>query len=126
VKLDPVLCDRVLDAVRSRLPAGLLISRKGRGKLKIKSKPGKHEWAYAVSPAFSNISRRNTPGGAVAIGMERTLQAVSEHLRQFDQRWPGLEWGPVEISTDIQGDEVVGKIVDVTGTTLKIPPVRTS
>jgi hypothetical protein len=126
VKLDPVLADRVLDAVRQQLPDGVKVSRRGRSKLRIKSKPAKYEWAFSSSPAFSHISRRNTAAGAVAIAMTSTLRAVTDHLKQHDRRWPGLEWGPTEVEADVEGDVVIGKVTDHVGNSVLIPPVQTA
>ena len=94
--------------------------------MRIKSKPAKFEWAFSSSPAFSHISRRNTAAGAVAIAMTSTLRAVTDHLKQHDRRWAGLEWGPIEVEADVEGDVVIGKITDHVGNSVLLPPVQTA
>jgi hypothetical protein len=124
VKFDPVLSDRVLEAVREQLPDGVSIERRALGKVRIKSKPARFEWAFSTFPAFSHLHRRDSPADKVAGAMEWTLQAVTKHLHGYGRQWPGLAPGAVTVNVVISGDTVIGKITDSRGACVQIPPVR--
>jgi hypothetical protein len=126
MKLDQEGSDQILAAVRTLVPDGVTVYRRGTGNLIIKYKSARFEWHTASSPAFGHISRRNTRAGALAIGYECTLREVSKFLTGVERRWPGLAWGPVELEVQIDQGEVYANLTDVDGHTITFPTLHTA
>ena len=58
--------------------------------------------------------------------MKNVLNVLTSDLRQSDQCWPTLDYGPVTSKTWIDGGQVNATVVDRHGTVLTFSPVPTS
>jgi hypothetical protein len=126
VKLDTELSDRIIDAIRPHLPQSTTIRRRRRRVLVVITRKKRFERATSSSASFGHLSRRSTHVRATANALEEVLRTIGRHLQMVELRWPGLAWGPVEITTSIVGTDVHALITDVEGSVLSLPPIATT
>jgi hypothetical protein len=123
MKLDPVLSDRILDAVRPHLPESTTIRRRRRGVPVTRTRKKRFDTTTSSSGSFGHLSRRNTRVHATELALVEVLRDISRHLRVSELRWPGLAWGPVEVSASILGSDVHAEIEDEDGTVVSVTSV---
>src|ERR1700722_16155778 len=120
MKLDQPASEQIMAAVRTLLPEGVTIRRRG-ARLITKHKSARFEWNSSSSPAFGHISGRNSRAGALAIGYRETLRSITSFLTALNLRWPGLAWGPVEVNVKADGDLVRAELIDTEGHSISCP-----
>lgn len=125
VRLDAQLADRILASVREHLPPQVTIKRKRRKGLRIRSSWERFSHHYGGVSAFAHVRRSDSPSKATERCLTMVLDEVTRHLRNDDQRWPELDYGPVQIETRTSGDVVHADITDRHGTKITFPPVAT-
>lgn len=123
VRLDRVLRDRIVAAVRTQLPPRARLAQRRLLGLDLDVDTVLDGTRSSNSTAFEDLAPRTRRRAGTAECLDAVLREITRRLEGYGLSWLDLDRGPIEIDVRVDGDYVYGCLTDIGGRTVTLPPV---